>query len=226
MKCKPCELVTVLLTRWTWNLKFNWPLQWCRWCWSLKTVRTTMIVDFVSVDASQPTRKCVFVRTHPSVCSFYLHGAVAEELLDVFSHTGCGHALRIGATDVPIGKSEAGEAAVRRVIQTRLELMRFTDAPSCHSFMNEWQQHDTEDILNFQWSHVTHRPLSRASASSTSRCPSTAWAAHKPRTHTLCLLDFTLASRTSSGFCRSEELLWVTVLTVFFLSPTCHNDIK
>lgn len=79
-----------------------------------------------------------FVCTHPSVCSVYLHRAVDEELLDIFSHTGCGHAFRVGPTDVPIGKSEAGEAAVGRVTQTHVAnkcLCRFQG--HYYFFMNE-----------------------------------------------------------------------------------------
>lgn len=56
----------------------------------------------------------VSVCTHHSVSPSHLHGAVAEELLDVFSRTGCGHALGVGATDVPIGKSEEGGTAVKK----------------------------------------------------------------------------------------------------------------
>lgn len=48
-----------------------------------------------------------------SVCPFYLDRTVAEQLLDVFSHPGCGHSLWVGATDIPIGKSEVREAAKR-----------------------------------------------------------------------------------------------------------------
>lgn len=57
---------------------------------------------------------CVSVCTHRSVSPSHLHRAVAEELLDVFSRTGCGHALGVGATDVPIGKSEEGGTAVKK----------------------------------------------------------------------------------------------------------------
>lgn len=74
----------------------------------LKSLMTrTMIVNFLSLDASQATRKCVCALVPQCVVrSLYLHRAAAEELLDVFSHTGCGHALGVRATDVPVGKSE------------------------------------------------------------------------------------------------------------------------
>lgn len=78
----------------------------------MKIVRTS--VNFLSVDASRPTGKCAFVCTRHSVRLPHLHGAVAEELLDVVSHTGRGHALGVGAPDVPVGKSEEGGTAVTK----------------------------------------------------------------------------------------------------------------
>lgn len=199
----------------------------------------------------------------------HLHGAVAEELLDVFSRTGRGHALGVGATDVPIGKSEEGGTAVKKENHLNTQVKNECVCMctwSCVSptpfyfiycvvlfvlecfydermdaarialffliplhFVQRQRHSDSDsDSKSRTWGHVTHRPLSRASASSTSRRPSASCAAHRPRTHTLWLLAFTLASRTSSGFCRREGLLWVVVILInsFFSRPTCHNYIN
>lgn len=67
------------------------------------------------------------VCTHRSVCPFYLHGAVAEELLDVFGHTRSGHALGVGATDVTVrqpGGGSGGETGLKPTIQFTSEAGR------------------------------------------------------------------------------------------------------
>lgn len=64
------------------------------------------------------------VCAHRSACPFYLHGAVAEELLDVFGHTRSGHALGVGATDVAVCQPGGGETGLKPAIQRTSEAGR------------------------------------------------------------------------------------------------------
>lgn len=110
----------------------------------------------------------------------YLHRAVLKKFLHIFSHTRSGHSLWVWATNVTTCKSAQGTKT--------LWLNLFPSGSS-------WQAN----------SPVTHLPLSRASARFTSLLPSSSCAAHRPKTHALCSLDFIWASLISRGFVERKK---------------------